>query len=461
VISNILTDLYKKKTHDSKKCYDKSVKIFPGGISHNIRFFKPYPFFVNKAKDKHLFDVDGNRYVDYWMGHWALILGHSPNVVIKKLDKQIFWGTLYGTANDISIKLAEVIQKSIPISELLRFCSTGSEATMYAIRLARGVTKKRIICKTIGGWHGFNTDLMQSVNYPFENDEGVGMTGREGDFVESIPFNDLDRSIKLLDSVKDDLACIIIEPLLGGAGCIPADVNYLKGLEEYCKRNDILFILDEIVTGFRLKFGSVSSQYGLDPDLITLGKIVGGGLPIGVVCGKKEIMNIANPVVNRNKQELCHIGGGTFSSNPLTMNAGYATLDYISKNRQTVYNKINKLGAITRTGLKKLFSDYGIKSHVTGVGSLFLTHFLSDKVNEITNANDVALSDGGKLARYHFSLMAKYGIFFLPHKMGAISNVHTLEDIRRLLDVTEKIINSGVLHNQIKNKSNMTMKAAI
>lgn len=445
MISNSLRDLYKKKTHNSRKFYNDSVKIFPGGISHNIRFFRPYPFFVNKATDKHLIDVDGNRYVDYWMGHWALILGHSPNVVVKKLDRQIRQGTLYGTANDISVKLGETIKKSIPISELLRFCTTGSEATMYAIRIARAVTKKRIICKTIGGWHGFNTDLMQSVNYPFELDEGVGMTGREGDFVESIPFNDLDRSIRLLESVKDDLACIIIEPLLGGGGCIPADINFLKGLEEYCKRNDILYILDEIVTGFRLNFGSVSSLYHLNPDMITLGKIVGGGLPIGVVCGKKEIMKVANPVENRNKEQLCYIGGGTFSSNPLTMTAGYATIDYISKNRQAVYNKINKLGDMARNGLKKLFSDYGLKTEVTGLGSLFLTHFLSNKVNEITNANDVALSDNDTLTKYHFSLMAKYGIFFLPQKMGAISLVHDVKDIQSIINATEKIIESDIL----------------
>ena len=445
MISNSLMDLYRKKTHNSRKFYNDSVKIFPGGISHNIRFFRPYPFFVNKATNKHLIDVDGNRYVDYWMGHWALILGHSPNVVVKKLDRQIRQGTLYGTANDISVKLGETIKKSIPTSELLRFCTTGSEATMYAIRIARAVTKKRIICKTIGGWHGFNTDLMQSVNYPFEIDEGVGMTGREGDFVESIPFNDLDRSIRLLESVKDDLACIIIEPLLGGGGCIPADINFLKGLEEYCKRNNILFILDEIVTGFRLNFGSVSSLYHLNPDMITLGKIVGGGLPIGVVCGKKEIMKVANPVENRNKEHLCYIGGGTFSSNPLTMTAGYTTLDYISKNRKTVYNKINKLGDRARNGLKKLFSDYGLKTEVTGIGSLFLTHFLSNKVSEITNANDVALSDNDSLTKYHFSLMAKYGIFFLPHKMGAISIVHDAKDIQSLINATEKIIESDIL----------------
>jgi glutamate-1-semialdehyde 2,1-aminomutase len=163
---------------------------------------------VNKAKDKHLFDVDGNKFVDYWMGHWALVLGHSPLLLLRSLlDKYV--RAHYMVLQMISALIWEkLLRKSIPTSELLRFCTTGSEATMYAIRIARAVTKKRIICKTIGGWHGFNTDLMQSVNYPFEIDEGVGMTGREGDFVESIPYNDLDRSIKLLDSVKDDLACV-------------------------------------------------------------------------------------------------------------------------------------------------------------------------------------------------------------------------------------------------------------
>jgi glutamate-1-semialdehyde 2,1-aminomutase len=206
-----------------------------------------------------------------------------------------------------------------------------------------------------------------------------------------------------------------------------------------------LFVLYEIVTGFRLNFGSVSSLHRLNPDIITLGKIVGGGLPIGVVCGKKEIMKLADPVENRDKEDLCYIGGGTFSSNPLTMTAGYATLDYIRKNRRTFYDKINKLGHITRNGLTKLFSEYGLKTQVTGIGSLFLTHFLSNRVNEIKSANDVALCDNQMLTKYHFSLMAKYGIFFLPHKMGAISIVHNEKDIQSLINATEKIIQSDIL----------------
>ena len=163
---------------------------------------------------------------------------------------------------------------------------------MYAIRLARAKTKKRVIAKVIGGWHGFNTNLLQSVNYPYEVDEGIGLVEDESQFVESIQFNDLDRSLKVLESIKDDLAGIIIEPILGGAGCITAVEGYLEGLQEFAKKNDSLLILDEIVTGFRLSYNAAMTHYKLDPDIFTLGKIIGGGLPIGAVCGKKEIMKL-------------------------------------------------------------------------------------------------------------------------------------------------------------------------
>ena len=206
---------YESKTRKSKQWYSRSAKIFAGGVNHNIRFFEPYPFVTNAAKGRYLFDVDGNRYTDYWMGHWALILGHSPKPVVKALSEQIKNGILYGTVNDVSVELGELIRKLMPRAENIRFSSTGSEATMYAVRLARAKTGRRVIAKVIGGWHGFNTTLMQTVNHPFEAQEGAGLVDDESQFIESIPFNDLDRSLKVLETVRDDLACIIIEPLLG------------------------------------------------------------------------------------------------------------------------------------------------------------------------------------------------------------------------------------------------------
>jgi glutamate-1-semialdehyde 2,1-aminomutase len=436
---------YKHKTKDSRRLYSRAVKVFPGGVSHNIRYFEPYPFFVTGAKGKQLIDVDDNKYTDYWMGHWALILGHSPKVVVNALAEQAKNGMLYGTVNGVSVELAETIKKLMPRAEMMRFSSTGSEATMYAIRLARARTGRRIVAKAIGGWHGFNTALMQTVNYPFEEEEGLGLVQDEGQFVESIPFNNLDASLKVLETVKDDLACIIIEPVLGGAGCVPPVDGYLQGLEEFAKKNGSLFILDEIVTGFRLSLHGAANVYKLEPDLFTLGKIAGGGMPIGVLCGDKEIMSLADPVARVDKETRCAIGGGTFSANPMTMTAGLKTLNFLKINKRQVYSKIDRLGSMARKGLAKLFAETGIPCQVTGVGSIFLTHFGKTVV---LDASDAAKSDRALLKRYHLALMANYGIFFLPTKMAALSFAHEESDIEKLLEATEKIIVDSKLFKQ-------------
>jgi glutamate-1-semialdehyde 2,1-aminomutase len=436
---------YENKTQSSKKLFHKATNVFAGGINHNIRFFKPYPFFTKWAKGKNLYDVDDTEYTDYWMGHWSLILGHSPRPVVRALSQQLRNGTLYGTANGISLELGELIQKLMPGAENLRFSSTGSEATMYAVRLARAKSQKRVIAKIMGGWHGFNTTLMQSVNYPFHGKEGVGLVAEEEQFVESLPFNDLDLSLKILESVIDDLACIILEPILAGAGCITPDVGYLKGLQEFAQKNDIILILDEIVTGFRLSIGGAAKRYDLTPDLFTLGKIVGGGMPIGIVCGRKEIMSLADPVLIKENHVRCNIGGGTYSCNPMTMAAGLATLNHIDKNSDEIYPKIDNLGRKVRAGLTKIFGEAKIDVQVTGEGSVFLTHFLNNGVRSIRNATDAALTDQDLLYKYHMGLLALHQIFFLPSKMGAISSVHTNIDITHLLDATTSLVESGML----------------
>ena len=441
---NNLTRNYKKNTKHSNLLYKKSLRFFPGGISHNIRFFSPYPFFVKKATGKYLIDVDDNRYTDYWMGHWALILGHSPKNVSLALSKQVKSGTLYGTVNTISIELAETIQKLMPKAEKLRFATTGSEATMYAVRLARAATGKKIVAKIIGGWHGFNSSLLESVNYPFEIKEGLGLDV-DHKYIQSIPFNDLDTSLQLLSNIKEDLACIIVEPILAGAGCITPNNDYLQGLQEFSKKNNVIFILDEIVTGFRLSIHGAYKIFKLDPDLFTLGKIAGGGLPIGIVCGKNEILSISNPTDKNNKNSICSIGGGTFSSNPVTMTAGLNTLKFLLNNKEIVYSKINELGAYTRQELQRIFDENNTDVKITGIGSLFNVHFLNDDVREINNANDVALADKEKLRKYHFALISNYKIFFLPFKMGAISYQHSKVDIDKLLNSTRSIIESKIL----------------
>ena len=422
--------LYKKKTRNSAKLFEKSKMIHVNGVSHNIRFFEPYPFVTKSAKGKLLQDVDSNKYVDYWMGHWSLILGHAPEPVKKSVQKQLNSGWMYGTVNKMTLDLSETIQKAVPVCEKIRYVTSGTEATMYAVRLARSVTGKKTIAKIDGGWHGYTSDLLKTVNWPFDVSESKGLVDEK--HVVSLPLNDLEKSLEILKSVKDDLACTIIEPILGGAGCIPADKDYLKGIQEFVRKNSSLFVLDEIVTGFRFRFGCLYPTMNLDPDIVTLGKIVGGGFPIGVIGGKDEIMQHAD-TSKHTKSERAYIGGGTFSANPATMIAGQNTLLTLKKN--PVYSKINNLGEKAKKQLSKVFDD---KVIVTGKGSLFMTHFVSNGINEIRNSSDAAKCDLKLLHRYHFEMITRDGIFFLPGKLGAISNAHSDSDIKKMIDVSNR-----------------------
>jgi len=423
---------YKKKTRKSAVLFAKSKKLHINGVSHNIRFYEPYPFVVKSSQGKSLKDVDDNKYTDYWMGHWSLILGHGQKNVKDSLKKQIEKSWMYGTVNEQTISLSELISKAVPIAEKIRYVTSGTEATMYAVRLARSVTGKKIIAKIDGGWHGYTSDLLKSVNWPFSESESSGVVNEEK--IVSIPYNDLEKSLSILKKYSKDLAGVIIEPVLGGGGCIPATSDYLKGIQEFVHKNKSLFILDEIVTGFRFRFGCLYPTMKLDPDIVTLGKIVGGGMAIGVICGKKEIMQMAD-TTGKKKSERSYVGGGTFSANPASMVAGFTTLSEL-KNSKSIYSKINDLGEYTRKELSKSFDG---KVLVSGKGSLFMTHFIDNGVTEIKTATDVARCNNSKLAKYHFQMIAKNGIFFLPGKLGAISNAHTKSDINQMIKASEGI----------------------
>ncbi len=417
---------YKKKTKNSAKIFAKSLRLHVNGVSHNIRYYEPYPFVVKSASGKNLVDVDNNKYTDYWMGHWSLILGHGPKDVKDSLRKQIEKSWMYGTVNEQTIKLSELISKAVPVAEKIRYVTSGTEATMYAVRLARSATGKKIIAKIDGGWHGYTSDLLKSVNWPFTESESSGVVNEEK--IVSIPYNDLEGSLKILKRHAKDLAGVIIEPVLGGAGCIPATQEYLRGIQEFVHKNKSLFILDEIVTGFRFRYGCLYPTMKLDPDIVTLGKIVGGGMAIGVMCGKKEIMEHAD-TTGKKKSERSYVGGGTFSANPASMTSGHAALSVL-KNNSSVYSKINDLGEYARKELTKSFDG---KAIVTGKGSLFMTHFVKDGISEITNATQASMCDVKALHDYHFKMIAHDGIFFLPGKLGAISNAHTKADIKKMI----------------------------
>ena len=298
---------------------------------------------------------------------------------------------------------------------------------MYAVRLARTITGKNIIAKIDGGWHGYTSDLLKSVNWPFDTAEGSGIVTDKK--IVSLPLNDFSKSFTVLDSVKEDLAGVIIEPVLGGGGAIPATKDYLYGIQQYVHKNNLLFILDEIVTGFRFRYGCLYQTMNLDPDIVTLGKIVGGGFPIGVICGKKEIMEYAN-AHTKTKEKRAYIGGGTFSANPVSMTAGSSTLEILKKKKNSLYEKINGFGTKARKEIDKVFAG---KTITTGIGSLFLTNFLKNDITKIQNATDVAMCDVKLLHKYHFDMIANDGIFFLPGKLGAFSDAHSQSDVKALV----------------------------
>ena len=394
-------------------------------MNHNARLYAPYPIFVSRAKGQHVWDEDGNRYTDYWMGHMALILGHSPKVVADALAAQAPRGTHYGMGNRLSVELAEEVNRAVPCAEMMRFCNTGAEATMYLVRLARAYTGKRVVVKMAGGWHGYNTELSKGVHEPFDRSESAGILAEEQAHVKSVSFNDLGAAEKAVGRERGDVAVIIVEPVLGAGGCIPAEVEYLKGLRELADSKGILLAFDEIITGFRLALGGAQEAYGVTPDLAAMGKVVGGGLPIGLVCGRKDVLGLADP---SRKDRFVSIGGGTFSENPLTMTAGLATLRHLRKNAGEIYPALGRMGLRLRMGVDAAFAEAGLEAHTTGMGSLFFTHFGGRPVN----AQD-ATKDNRKLStEYSLGLMSG-GIFILPGHPGGVSAAHTDADVEEMV----------------------------
>jgi glutamate-1-semialdehyde 2,1-aminomutase len=416
---------YEAMTPGSRRLFRRASKVFAGGVNHNARFYEPYPIFVAKARGQHIWDEDGNRYTDYWMGHMALILGHSPKVVTKALRAQIANGTHYGLGNRLSVELGEEINRSVPCAEAMRFCNTGAEATMYLVRLARAFTGKREIIKMAGGWHGYNTELNKGVHRPFDRTESAGILEEEQEHVRNVRFNDLEAAEAEVKRSRGDAAAIFLEPVLGAGGCIPAEKDYLRGLRELSDKYDVLLAFDEIITGFRLALGGAQEWYGVVPDLASLGKIAGGGLPLGMVCGRKEILALADPT---SRGRFVSIGGGTFSDNPLSMTAGLATIRYLRRNASREYPRLDEMGGRARRGIDRAFVDEGVGAHTTGLGSLFLTHFGV----EPKNAEQAAAGDKQKVLDYGKRLMAA-GIFILPRHPGGISTCHTDDDIRKLI----------------------------
>lgn len=434
-MENIYSE-YERRTKNSKRVFERARKVMAGGISHNIRYFSPYPFYVKKAKGSRVWDIDDNEYIDFWMGHYARILGYAPRIIADELKNVIFEETHLGFVNEYEVEFAELICEVVPSAEKVRFCCSGTEATMYAVRMARAFTGKNVILKIDGGWHGANTELSFAIHKSYKEDESAGIIPEIKKYTKVIPFNDIENSVRIIRENKDDLAAILMEPVVG-AEFIPADLEYLKVLREETQKIGALLIFDEIITGFRIALGGAQEKFGVIPDLTTLGKIAGGGMPIGVVVGKKRIIDLCDPTAE-NTDKLVLTGGGTFSCNPLAMVAGIKMVSYLRENKDKIYPQLNQKGNKIRKELERVFNSYGISVRCNGCGSLFRICFPVKKEIKVKNPKDVRdFTDVEKREEFNLRMVNK-GVH-LMRGGGAVSLAHTDKDIEKTIQVATEV----------------------
>jgi glutamate-1-semialdehyde 2,1-aminomutase len=433
------SDTYRLKTPLSEKLFKRAKEVMPGGISHNIHYFPPYPFFIKKTKGSKIWDVDGNEYIDLWMGNYTHILGHCPAVIVQAIEKQLKEGIHWGMVYKKQIEWAELIQELVPSAEMVRFCCSGTEATMYAVRLARAFTVKKIVLKIAGGWHGANPDLSLGIKMPYDREESLGLLPELQKYTKVIPFNDLSGSLKVIHQNKKDLAGIILEPIVGEGGFNPATKEYLQMLRSETKKLGALLIFDEVISCFRVALGGAQERFNITPDLTTLGKIVGGGLPVGALVGKREILEKTSPEKKRNKWEKILIGGGTFSAHPLTAAAGLTMLNYLKDHHQKVYPLLESKGKKVRKGMQEAFHREGVNAVVTGIGSLFQTHFPFQKGESLNSPHSIHRFTDIEKREIEFRVrMLSKGIHVM-HGGGSLTLAHSDEDIEKIIKATREV----------------------
>jgi glutamate-1-semialdehyde 2,1-aminomutase len=433
------SDTYRLKTPRSEKLFKRAKGVMPGGISHNIHYFPPYPFFIKKTKGSKIWDVDGNEYIDLWMGNYTHILGHRPAVIVQAIEKQLKEGIHWGLVYKKQIEWAELIQELVPSAEMVRFCCSGTEATMYAVRLARAFTGKKIVLKIAGGWHGANPDLSLGIKMPYDREESLGLLPELQKYTKVIPFNDLSGSLKVIHQNKKDLAGIILEPIVGEGGFNPATKEYLQMLRSETKKLGAHLIFDEVISCFRVALGGAQERFNITPDLTTLGKIVGGGLPVGALVGKREILEKTSPEKKRNKWEKILIGGGTFSAHPLTAAAGLTMLNYLKDHHQKVYPILESKGKKVRKGMQEAFHREGVNAVVTGIGSLFQTHFPFQKGESLNSPHSIHRFTDIEKREIEFRVrMLSKGIHVM-HGGGSLTLAHSDEDIEKIIKATREV----------------------
>jgi glutamate-1-semialdehyde 2,1-aminomutase len=425
------------KTTKSEKLFKMALNLIPGGVNSPVRAFKAVnskPLFITKASGSKIWDVDGNKFIDYVMSWGPLILGHAHPEVISAVKNVLKNGTSYGAPTEIEVKLAELIKKMMPSVELVRMVNSGTEATMSAIRLARAYTGRRKIIKFEGCYHGHTDSFLVKAgsgattlgipSSPGVPDEMAGLT-------LNAKFNDINSVEKLVKENKNEIACIIVEPVPGNMGVVLPEDDFLLKLRQICDDEKILLIFDEVITGFRLAPGGAQEFFGVKADLTTLGKIIGGGFPVGAYGGKKEIMELiapSGPVYQ----------AGTLSGNPVAMTAGYTTLKILYENRKRTYKQLEDKAKTLAENFKAIAQKNNIKIQINQIASMMTVFFAESEVKDY----DTALkSDTNKFARF-FNLMLENGVYLPPSQFEAmfLSTAHSDDDIEKTIIAFEKSI---------------------
>jgi len=416
----------------SSKMFHEAQKYIPGGVNSPVRACRSVgcdPLFIEKAKGAEIFDVDGNRYIDFVCSWGPMIMGHAHADIIAAVQKSATGGTSFGAPTPGEIDLAKMVVEAVPSIEKVRFVNSGTEATMSAIRLARGYTGRNMVVKFDGCYHGHADSFLVKAGSGVITLGIPGSPGVPEDIVKntiSIPYNNLAVMEKTLRDNELDIACVIVEPVAGNMGCVPPAPEFLTTLRAITEELGIVLIFDEVITGFRLAYGGAQSYFGVSPDLTCLGKIIGGGLPVGAYGGKADIMNQIAP-------DGPVYQAGTLSGNPLAMAAGIAALKLLQK--KGFYNELNEKSAEIAERLKNIAENVGIDVQLNRVGSLMTAFFTAEPVTDF----DSAMKADTERYGCHFRQMLSQGIYLAPSQfeVAFISAAHTSDQLEKLAEMTE------------------------
>lgn len=420
----------------SKSLFDRAKQVIPGGVNSPVRAFRAVggnPVFIKKARGAFLYDEDGNEYIDLINSWGPMILGHAHPVIEEAIREALANSPSFGAPTRREVEMAELICSIMPSIEKVRMVNSGTEATMSAIRVARGYTGKDKFIKIEGCYHGHGDSFLIAAGsgaLTFGSPDSPGVTKGTAKDTLIAPFNDLQAIEQLIAKNENEIAAIILEPVVGNMGCVVPQPGYLQGLRELCDQHNIILIFDEVMTGFRLSLGGAQSLYGVKPDMTTLGKIIGGGLPVGAYGGKKEIMDSISPLGPIYQ-------AGTLSGNPLAMAAGLAMLKFLNQN-PSVYQQLNRQTTGLVDGIKKQYEESGFHYTINQVGSMFTLFFTDQPVIDFDSAKT---SDTKRFASY-FQAMLNEGVYLAPSQFEAMFVSTALDDpiIDRILQASKKAL---------------------